>query len=251
VRTIRLTLEYDGTGYVGWQVQQNGKSVQETLEQALSKLLGEGVKVTGAGRTDSGVHAAGQVASFATEREIPLRAFVAGTNGFLPSDIAVLDAAECPDTFDARRSARGKLYRYRICNRPVRSPLERRFAWEIFRPLDEAAMARAAVPLVGRHDFAAFRAADCEASTTVREVRRLQVRREETTIFVEVEATAFLKHMVRNIVGTLVDVGHGKRAEDSVAKVLEGRNRTRAGPTAPPHGLCLVRVMYEDAPSPG
>ncbi len=245
MRTVLLTLEYDGTDYVGWQVQPNGPSVQAALERALSTLVKEPVKVTGAGRTDAGVHARGQAASVRTDKGLPLKAFVAGVNALLPKDIAVLSAEEREEGFDARRSARGKIYRYRISNRPGRSPLERRFAWEVFQPLSAEAMARAGAALVGRHDFSAFRASDCEASTTVREVRRLEVRRSGERVEVEIEATAFLKHMVRNIVGTLVEVGLGRREEASVAAVLAGRDRVQAGATAPAHGLCLEKVFYE------
>ncbi|MBI5545742.1 MAG: tRNA pseudouridine(38-40) synthase TruA [Deltaproteobacteria bacterium] len=248
MRTLKLTLEYDGTGYVGWQVQPNGPSIQAELERSLSKLLQEPVKVTGAGRTDAGVHARGQVASLRTGKTLPLKAFVAGSNALLPKDIAVTEALERGEGFDARRSARGKIYLYRIVNRPTRAPLERRQAWEIFQPLDLESMARAAQMLLGRHDFSAFRASDCEARTTVREVRRLEVRRDGPLVELEIEATAFLKHMVRNIVGTLVEVGRGRRAEASVAEVLAGGDRTRAGATAPAHGLCLEKVFYEESP---
>jgi tRNA pseudouridine38-40 synthase len=244
LRTIKLTLQYDGTDYVGWQVQPNGRSIQAELERALGSLLKEKVAVTGAGRTDSGVHALGQVASFRTERTLPLRAFVAGANSLLPRDIAVLEAVEREEGFHARRSARGKHYRYSIVNRPCRAPLERRFAWEVFQPLDQDAMQRAGVALVGRHDFSSFRASDCEAATAVREIRRLEVRREQERIFVEIEAPAFLKHMVRNIAGTLVEVGLGRRRADSMAALLAAGDRRLAGATAPAHGLCLNEVFY-------
>ena len=220
VRTIMLTLEYDGTGYVGWQVQPNGPTIQSELERALATMLKEPASVTGAGRTDAGVHARAQVASLRTDKTVPVKAFVAGTNALLPKDIAVTDARERAEGFDARRSARGKIYCYRIVNRPCRSPLARRFAWEVFQPLDVEAMDRAARPLLGAHDFCAFRASDCEARTTQREVRRLEVRRHGDLVDLEIEATAFLKHMVRNIVGTLVQVGQGRRAPESVAQVL-------------------------------
>ena len=256
MRTLKLTLEYDGTDYVGWQIQPNGPSIQAALEAALAQLLGEPVRVTGAGRTDAGVHAAAQVASLRTGKGLPLKAFVAGTNGLLPKDIAVTDAQEMREGFDARRSARGKIYRYRIANRPCRSPLERRFAWEVFRPLDVSAMRAAAAPLLGRHDFSAFRASDCEAKGAVRELRRLEVARDGAAVIVEAEATAFLKHMVRNIVGTLAEVGLGRRAADAIPELLASGDRTRAGATAPPQGLCLIKVFYDeveepDVPSPG
>ncbi len=250
VRTIKLTLEYDGTDYVGWQLQPNGPSIQAELEKALSKLLKEPVRITGSGRTDAGVHAEGQVASFTTTKSVPLRAFVAGVNSLLPEDIAVRAAEEREPGFDARRSARGKIYRYRILNRPTRSPLWRRTAWELFRPLDVAAMQAAAPALLGRHDYSAFRASDCCARTTVREVRQARIERAGELIEVHLEATAFLKHMVRNIVGTLVEVGLGKREPGSLAQLLEGRDRTRAGVTAPAHGLCLVEVFYPPAGAP-
>jgi tRNA pseudouridine38-40 synthase len=244
VTFLKLTLEYDGAGFVGWQVQPAGRSVQEELEKGIERLCGERVRVIGAGRTDSGVHARGQVASLSAGRELPLRAWTAGLNALLPDDVACVRAEVAPEGFDARRWARGKRYAYEILQTTVRSPLERGRAWEIRRALDAAAMRRAAPALLGKHDFSALRAADCPARTTVREIRRLEIEQDGPRIRVVVEATAFLKHMVRNIVGTLVEVGHGRRAPDSLAALLEGRDRTRAGRTAPAHGLVLEEVFY-------
>jgi len=244
VTVLKLTLEYDGTDFVGWQVQPNGRSVQEELEKGIERLGGEPVRVTGAGRTDAGVHARGQVASLRAPRDLPMKAWTAGLNALLPDDLACVRAESAPEGFDARRWARGKRYTYTILCTAVRSPLERGRAWEIRRPLDVDAMRRAAPALLGLHDFSAFRAADCPARTTVREIRRLDIRQSGERTEIAAEATAFLKHMVRNIVGTLVEVGHGRRAADSLAALLEGRDRTRAGPTAPAQGLCLDEVFY-------
>lgn len=241
---VKLTLEYDGTRYVGWQVQPNGPSIQAEVERALATLRGAPLRVVAAGRTDAGVHARGQVASFPEPRPLPLPAYVKGMNALLPADVAVRAARLEPDGFDARRSARGKRYRYRIVNGPTRAPLSRLHAWQVFRPLDAAAMRAAAAPLLGRHDFAAFQAADCEAAHAVREVRRVEVLGDGDELAVVIEATAFVKHMVRNIVGTLVEVGLGKRAPASLPSLIEGRDRTKAGRTAPPQGLCLEEVFY-------
>ena len=242
---VKLTLEYEGTRYVGWQVQPNGPSIQAEVERALAALHGSPRRVTAAGRTDAGVHALGQVASFPEPSPLPLAAYVKGMNALLAADVAVRAASVEPDGFDARRSARGKRYRYRIVNGPTRAPLSRLHSWQVFRPLDVAAMRAAAVPLVGRHDFAAFQAADCESAHAVREVRRLELLADRDELAVVIEATAFVKHMVRNIVGTLVEVGLGKRQAASIPALLEGRDRTRAGRTAPPQGLCLEEVFYE------
>jgi tRNA pseudouridine38-40 synthase len=252
VPVVKLTLEYDGTRYVGWQVQPNGPSVQAEVERALEQIHHGPRRVTGAGRTDAGVHALGQVASFPEATPLPVAAYVKGMNALLPPDIAVRAATFEPDDFDARRSARGKRYRYRILNSATRAPLSRLQSWQIFRPLDLEAMRAAAVPLLGRHDFAAFQAADCAASHAVREVRRLEVQSRgppasppgAVEIDVVVEATAFVKHMVRNMVGTLVEVGLGRRASSSIPDLLASCDRTRAGPTAPPQGLCLDEVFY-------
>ncbi|WP_176067112.1 tRNA pseudouridine(38-40) synthase TruA [Anaeromyxobacter diazotrophicus] len=241
---VKLILEYDGTRYVGWQVQPNGPSIQAEVERALGTLHHAPRRVVAAGRTDAGVHALGQVASFPEAAPLPLSAYVKGMNALLPADVAVRAASVEPDGFDARRSARGKRYRYRIVNGPTRAPLSRLQSWQVFRPLDAAAMAAAAAPLLGRHDFAAFQAADCEAAHAVREVRRLQLVSAGGELAVVVEATAFVKHMVRNIVGTLVEVGLGQREAASIPALLEGRDRTRAGRTAPPQGLCLEEVFY-------
>ncbi|MCP3099964.1 tRNA pseudouridine(38-40) synthase TruA [Myxococcus sp. K15C18031901] len=248
---LKLTLEYEGTGYVGWQVQPNGPSLQSVLESSLAKLLGAPVSVRSAGRTDAGVHATGQVVSFDTERTLPLKAYVMGLNSLLPEDVAVVDAVEAPEGFDPRRWSRGKRYRYRVSNRRSRSPLRRATHWEVFAPLDVEAMRRAAASLVGRHDFSSFRAADCQAKHAVREVWKVAV--EGTPggdISFVVEGTAFLKHMVRNLVGTLMEVGKGRKPEAWVAEVLAARDRKRAGPTAPAHGLVMEEVFYGDGPPP-
>ncbi|TMB08893.1 MAG: tRNA pseudouridine(38-40) synthase TruA [Deltaproteobacteria bacterium] len=245
---LKLTLEYDGAPFVGWQVQPNGASVQGAVEDAVEKLCGARARVTGAGRTDAGVHARGQVASLDPPRELPLSAWTAGLNAHLPPEVACVRAEEAPPGFDARRWARGKRYVYAVVRSPVRSPLWRGRAWEVRRPLDVAAMTAALPHVRGRHDFSALRAADCPARTTVRDVRELSIRSDELRqgelVEVRIEATAFLKHMVRNLIGTLVEVGHGKRSPESLEELLDSRDRTRAGPTAPPHGLLLDEVFY-------
>ena len=244
-----LTLSYDGTDFVGWQRQRNGLSVQEALEDALGRLLEHPVICRAAGRTDAGVHARGQVVSFRTEKRLPLRALLHGSNHHLPASVAVLDVKEVADDFDARHSASGKLYRYQIWNAPVRSPLHARTYWHLTPPLDRAQMAAAAAVLVGRHDFAAFRASNCERLTTVRTVKRVAVcagppEDGGASLCIEVEATAFLKNMVRILTGTLVQVGRGRMGVEHVQSLLRSCDRTQAGPTAPPHGLTLWRVDY-------
>jgi len=250
---LKLTLEYDGAPYVGWQVQPTGPSVQEALEQSIARLCGvprEEVAVQAAGRTDSGVHARGQVVSFVPiglGPKLPLKAWTSGLNGLLPDSIAISSAELAPDAFDPRRWANGKRYVYSLRNGPLRSPLWRARAWEVRRALDIEAM-RAALPqLLGRHDFSALRAGDCSAKNPVRELTALSLEqdpRDPAVHHLTVQGTAFLKHMVRNIVGTLVDVGHGKRAPDSLAALLDSRDRGLAGVTAPPHGLVLDEVFY-------
>lgn len=246
---LKLTLEYDGTHYVGWQLQPNGVSIHARLGQALEQLLGGPVALEAAGRTDSGVHATGQVVCFTTERVLPLKAYWRGLNGFLPEDIAVVRAEEVPADFDPRRWSHGKRYRYRVSNRPSRSPLRRFTHWEVFAPLDVEALRRGAAHLLGRHDFSSFRAADCQAAHALREVRRVDVQGTSgDELSVVVEGTAFLKHMVRNLVGTLMEVGKGRRPDTWVAEVLAARDRKRAGPTAPAHGLVLEEVFYGEGP---
>ncbi len=247
-QTLKLVVSYDGTEFAGWQVQPGERTVQGELEAALGRLLGRPVRATAAGRTDAGVHAEGQVVSFplAAGERLPARAFVHGLNGLLPEDLAVRSAGPAPAGFDARRSARGKLYRYRIANQPVRAPLDRRTHWLVFQPLDLAAMRAAATDFLGEHDFSALRAADCPARTAVRRLDRVDLCADPAgQIVLEIRGTAFLKHMVRAIAGTLVEVGRGRFAPDIVPGLLAGRNRALAGPTAPAHGLCLVEVYYE------
>jgi tRNA pseudouridine38-40 synthase len=245
VPVVKLVLEYDGTRYVGWQVQPNGPSVQAEVERALEALHKAPRRVIAAGRTDAGVHALGQVVSFFEREPLPVKAYMQGMNAILPADVAVRAATLEPDGFDARRSASGKRYRYRIQNDPVRAPLSRHSAWQVFRPLDADAMRAAAVHLLGRHDFACFQAANCACAHAVRVIRRCEVAGESGgRIDVVLEATAFVRHMVRNITGTLVDVGTGRRTPESLPALLLTRDRGLAGPTAPPQGLCLEEVFY-------
>ena len=243
-RTLRLIIEYDGTDFSGWQRQAGQRTVQQCLEEAFAVMTGGPACVRGAGRTDAGVHADGQVASVQLASCIPALGFMRGLNSNLPRDIAVLDVADMPAGFNARWGARGKIYRYLIWNHSVRSPRRARDSWHVFAPLDVHAMHEAAALLCGEHDFSAFRAADCERRTTVRVLRRFDVYRDGGLITCEVEGTAFLKNMVRILVGTLVAVGHGKMTAATIRELLTHGDRTKAGMTAPACGLTLAKVIY-------
>ena len=244
VRKLKLVLEYDGTEFSGWQRQDGQRTVQGTLEDTVHQLLGERVEVRGAGRTDAGVHAAGQVASLSLQSRIPATGFLRGMNSLLPGDVAIVDSADAPETFDARFSARGKIYRYRIWNHFVRSPLHARTSWHCRRPLDLQRMREAAAVLCGEHDFRGFRASDCDRKNTVRVIRRFDLTKQGALIQIDVEATAFLKNMVRILVGTLADVGRGKREIPDVLRALETGDRAAGGVTAPAAGLTLWQVSY-------
>ncbi|MDF1554302.1 MAG: tRNA pseudouridine(38-40) synthase TruA, partial [Deferrisomatales bacterium] len=229
----------------GWQVQDNAPTVQGVVEQALGRLLKTTLRVTASGRTDAGVHALGQVANFRTTGRVPLRGFVHGLNGLLPRDVAVRAAAEVPAEFDSRRSAVHKTYRYFLYRSPTPSAFGRRTSWRLSRPLDLAAMRAGAGHLVGTHDFSAFRSAGCDAPHAVREIHELAMVERGEYLEVEVRGNAFLRNMVRIIVGTLVEIGEGRRAPESVVGLLAEGDRTRAGATAPPQGLFLAEVCYD------
>jgi tRNA pseudouridine38-40 synthase len=243
-RNLRLVIEYDGTDFAGWQRQTGQRTVQGCIEEAFATMTGGPVIVRGAGRTDAGVHANGQVASARLASRIPVAGFLRGLNAQLPPDIAILDLTDVPDDFDARRSARGKLYRYSIWNHLVRSPRHRRDSWNYRAPLDVHAMRAAAAVFVGEHDFRGFRAADCGRTSTVRVMRSFEVVRQGAMVTCEVEGTAFLKNMVRIMVGTLVSAGRNELGAEDIRRLLVGGDRTQAGVTAPAHGLTLVRVVY-------
>jgi tRNA pseudouridine38-40 synthase len=241
---IKLTIEYDGTNYLGWQMQPNGPTVQSVLEEAVSTFLRAPTRVTGSGRTDSGVHALGQVANFFCDRQPDLYRVQRGLNALTPEDITIKEVEIVPESFDARRDGRSRTYEYRILNRPSRSPFHLKYAWHVHDPLDLQCMREAIRCLEGEHDFSSFRAAGCDAPHPVRTVYRTALDQSGDLLVFTIEATAFLRHMVRNIVGTLVEVGRGLRTAESFTELLEARNRTKAGPTAPPHGLFLMEVKY-------
>jgi len=245
-RTLRLTLEYDGTEFEGWQSQGAGhRTVQDVLEAALEQVTGRRCPVAGAGRTDAGVHAEGQVASCRPSTALSPEDLCRALNAVLPLDLAVREVAPVPAGFHARRSARGKLYRYALWNGPVRSPLRERTHWGVRTPLDVGAMRAAAALLVGTHDFAAFQSSGGGTRTSVRTLERLDVEGAPGgEIRVWAGADGFLRHMVRALVGTLVEVGRGRRAPGDLPEVLASGDRARAGPTAPARGLTLVRVEY-------
>ncbi|MFH1038196.1 MAG: tRNA pseudouridine(38-40) synthase TruA [PVC group bacterium] len=244
MRKIRLTLEYDGTAYGGWQVQPNADTVQQRVEDALREVIREKVRVHGAGRTDAGVHALGQVAHFETGSLLPAENIRDGANTHLPPDIVILRAEDVPASFHARYSARGKIYRYRVLLRPVRAPLERHRAYRVSPPLDMEAMWTAARKLTGRHDLVSFAAAGCSIKDTIRTLSRLEISEAGDLIEFELEADGFLYKMARNIVGTLLEAGRGKLVAGDVARIIASGDRTLAGPTAPAQGLYLVRVIY-------
>lgn len=246
---IRLTIEYDGTAYAGWQRQPNGLSIQEVIEAALQHIVGHPVQVVSSGRTDAGVHARGMVAHFETDRELPMSAYREGANAQLPTDIAITDAVPVPPEFHARYSARAKRYRYTLHSGATRSPLAARFSWHLRSPLDIESMRVAAAGLIGCHDFAAFRSSGCVAKTTVREIFAIHLKRHGAQLHIDVIGSGFLRNMVRVIVGTLVEVGRGKRTAEDVRQLLASGDRDRAGVTAPPQGLCLMQVWYDGEPA--
>ena len=241
---FKLIVEYDGTEYHGWQIQPDGPTIQGVLEAALKRMLGEAVRVAAAGRTDAGVHAAGQVVSFSLQREVPADTLLRALNALTPRDVTIRDAQVVADDFDPRRAARSRVYVYRIVNTRWPSPFWRRYAWHVPRPLDVERMRAAGAVLLGKHDFTSFQAAGCDADNPVRRVLRSEIETVDPLVVYTIEATAFLRHMVRNIIGTLVEVGSGERTVDDVARLLAARDRTLAGPTVPACGLCLQRVSY-------
>lgn len=245
MRTIKLTIQYDGTAYVGWQIQPKGLTVQGVIEEKLKGLTGEAVRLTAASRTDAGVHAMGQVAHFKTKSRLNAKAIQRALNSLLPTDIAILKVEMAPETFHARKDARSKLYEYRILNEEVRSVFHRLYAWHVPYHLDLQEMKRATEFLVGEHDFSAFRSTGTPTRTAVRKVITAEWKKgREGLLYFEIEGTAFLKQMVRTIVGTLVEVGKGKIDSEGFQKILRSKDRSQAGPTAPPHGLFLKEVRF-------
>ena len=241
---IAIKVEYLGSRYCGWQFQPHCESVQGRLQQALSQIANEPIELNCAGRTDTGVHAIGQIAHFDTTAKRPLKAWIQGVNTQLPADIRVVWAVEMPADFHARFSAVARQYRYVIFNRAVHSAvLAERVTWEPY-PLDAEAMHQAAQALVGERDFSSFRAAGCQAAHARREVQQILVQRQGDFVLVDIQANAFLHHMVRNIVGTLLEVGRGERPTEWVAELLALQDRTQAGMTAPASGLYFVNAIY-------
>jgi tRNA pseudouridine38-40 synthase len=242
--TFKITLEYDGTHYHGWQVQPNQPTIQGTIEAAIRQVAQHDVDVIGAGRTDAGVHALGQVAHLATTARLTAEEWHRALNGLLPPDIAVLAVEQVPETFHARFSAKSKLYRYQILTRVHRSALSRSKILHHPYPLDLESMQEAARALVGTHDFSSFQGSPTDTDSPVCTITRLTIEWFGDEVRFEVEANRFLKQMVRNIVGTLLEVGRGKLKAGDLGEILAAKDRTKAGPTAPAHGLYLVRVDY-------
>lgn len=241
---IVVALEYIGVGFCGWQSQPSGCGVQDALESAVSAIAGERVVVTAAGRTDTGVHAAFQVAHFDTAADRPLTAWVRGVNSHLPNGVAVLWARLVDETFHARFAAIERGYRYVLLNHPVRPGLNSgRVGWH-HRPLDEAAMNAAAAYLMGRHDFSAFRAAECQAKSPVKDMRLAHIARHGDYLLCDFRADGFLHHMVRNLIGSLVHIGAGNQSPDWMGELLAGRDRTCAAPTFDAAGLYLTHIRY-------
>ncbi|MEP6483373.1 MAG: tRNA pseudouridine(38-40) synthase TruA [Rudaea sp.] len=243
---IALGIEYDGTDFFGWQRLSHGPAIQSAVESALSFVADEPIEVTCAGRTDAGVHAQCQVVHFDTTAQRSDRGWILGTNSRLPSTVAVRWAVPVPDSFHARFGARGRRYRYVILNRPMRPALESRYVtWER-TPLDADAMRHAAQALVGEHDFNAFRSVACQANTSMRNVHEIAIQRSADRIELQIQANAFLHHMVRNIVGSLLPIGRGERPVEWMAELLAGRDRARAGATAAATGLTFLHPLYPD-----
>ena len=243
MRRIKLTLEYDGTDFSGWQVQPDERTVQGVVQAGLSDMMGSDIKVIGSGRTDAGVHALRQAAHADVTRDIPAVNIMMGLNSALPRDVRVLECEDADEAFHAQRSARGKTYRYTILNGPRPTALDRHRVWHIRQPLDLETMRLGAAHLVGKHDFAAFKSAGDE-TTTVRHLRELDIVRAGDHIILTFEANGFLKHMVRNLTGALVDVGLSRLDPDGIKRLLASQSRVNAPRKAPAQGLVLVDVVY-------
>jgi tRNA pseudouridine38-40 synthase len=241
---IKVVLEYDGSGFAGWQQQAHGRTVEFELKRALREVTGQEHKVFGAGRTDAGAHAEGQVVSFQTDGRISPHRLVAALNARLPADVAVLSAEEVPDAFHARYSARWRRYRYRYLDRPSRPALDRGRCWHVRGPLDVDAMAKAAKALVGKHDWTSYCSASEPPDARVREMRSARVLRRGDFVELELVAEGFLRGLARSIAGALAEVGRGRRPPEWVGEVLRARDRRRAARTAPAGGLTLVEVIY-------
>jgi tRNA pseudouridine38-40 synthase len=244
MRKLKLTVQYDGTDFAGFQRQPNAVTVQQTLEEAIGGRLGHEVRLTAASRTDAGVHALGQVVCVETEVWIPVEAAPIAFTSALPPSVAVVDAEEVDPSFHPRFDARWKRYVYRIVSRPLRSPFLGRYAWCTSHELSAEMMAAAAEHIKGSHDFRSFCAGGAQVEDFVREVTRLDIARDGDLLEVWIEADGFLYRMVRNIVGTLVEVGRDRIAPERVGQIIAARDRRQAGPTAPPQGLCLAKVAY-------
>ena len=255
MRNIKLLLEYDGTAYQGWQVQKKGETIQGILENRILKITGEHSRVIGASRTDAGVHALGQVAAFRTESSLDAGTIKRALNAVLPQDIRVLDASVVDDSFHPREDAIKKSYFYIITNQRISSAFLFRYTWIVPQPLVLNTMKEASQKLIGRHDFASFMGTGSDVKDTVREIYSLNIERLGSIDFmtsflignfmkISIEANGFLRHMVRNIVGTLVEIGRGRISAERMKDILESRDRRLAGPTAPPHGLFLERIVY-------
>lgn len=260
MRNIKLIIEYEGTNYCGWQIQRKPrkiqrvkgsksqrKTIQEELEKALRQLLQEKVKVIGSGRTDSGVHALGQVANFRTKTRLKCKNIQQGLNTILPEDIRIRDAEAAPPNFHARFLAKSKLYRYTITNASFVSPHLRHFSYLVKFPLNVQKMRQGASYLLGKHDFRSFQAKDKRVSSSVRTIRKLDIYKRKDQIFLDIEADGFLYRMVRNIAGTLLEIGRGRLKAEDVREILRAKDRAYAGPCAVARGLCLVRVNYKSS----
>ena len=244
-QTFKIVIEYDGSAFHGWQRQKDDRTVQEAIESALAVMTREPVCVIGSGRTDAGVHALGQVASFKTGSRLDAHAFFNGLNSLLPDDVVIRACERMPDNFHARFDVTSKHYRYHILNRAIAPAVGRQFVWHIRKGLDVAAMVQAAGSLVGTHDFSAFEGTGSPREHSVRTVTQSELTDSGAgNLIYDIQANGFLRFMVRNIVGTLVAVGLGKMAADAVVAILQSKDRSRAGATAPPHGLFLMDVTY-------
>lgn len=245
LKNIKLIIEYDGTAYHGWQHQPRHISIQQTLKEKIEIIVKEKINLIGASRTDAAVHALAQAANFKTRSRMNENQWLKALNSLLPPDIAIKKVAIAPSDFHARFSARGKTYKYQILNQPIPSALCRNYVWHIPYPLKVNEMRKAAKFLIGKHDFSSFRASSCSAENPVRTIKKLTITKKDGFIKFIIEADAFLHHMVRNIVGTLVEVGMGRLPPDAIKTILHARDRKKAGRTAPPQGLFLVKVIYK------